>query len=68
MPENRVHSVKTAAERAIRHEKTILRALRNGDLIGHQNERGGPWRIFENDLDAWIKGRRPGTRRRRGNA
>lgn len=68
VPENRVHDPRTAAERARRHEKTILRALRAGELKGHQRGRGAPWRIFENDLDDWIRGRVPGQRRRKSNA
>lgn len=60
---NPVHTVPTAAVRAKRHQKTILTALRSGELTGHQRVPGGTWRIFQEDLDAWI--RRPARRRRR---
>ncbi|EHR62654.1 helix-turn-helix domain-containing protein [Saccharomonospora cyanea] len=54
---------KEAAEYAGCHVKTLLRALRRGDLVGHQRVAGGSWRIFESDLIAWIKGESPKRRR-----
>jgi excisionase family DNA binding protein len=58
-----VHDVKSASERGRVNRKTVLTALRNGDLKGNQMVAGGKWRIFEADLDEWIA--RPRTRRRR---
>ncbi|MEV4604829.1 helix-turn-helix domain-containing protein [Amycolatopsis sp. NPDC049253] len=42
-----------------RHAKTLLKALRRGELLGYQNGPRGSWRIHRDDLDAWIRGERP---------
>lgn len=55
-----VHLVGAAAEYAGCHPKTVLRALRKGELVGYQ--RGGAncvWRIYQSDLDRWIRGEKP---------
>lgn len=55
-----VHLVKSAAKRAGCHEKTLLKALRRGELIGYQRSgTNGTWRIFQGDLDRWIRGEQP---------
>ena len=64
MKENPVHRIKTAAAYVGCHEKTVLRAVRRGELTGYQ--RGGAnctWRIYQADLDAWSRGERPKRRR-----
>jgi hypothetical protein len=58
-----VHDANSAAVRSKRHTKTVLRALRKGELLGYQRGPGCGWRIFESDLDRWIKGERPARRR-----
>jgi hypothetical protein len=62
---NPVHTVKTASERARRHPKTVLAALRTGELRGYQRSTKGTWRIFEDDLDAWVRGESARSRARR---
>lgn len=66
MKDTRVEEVfdpTAAGERAKRHPKTVLRALRKGELRGYQAGPGCGWRIFESDLDAWIRGERPARKR-----
>jgi excisionase family DNA binding protein len=36
--------------------KTVVRALRDGSLKGHQTSAGHRWRIHRDDLDAWLRG------------
>lgn len=60
-----VHDPKSAAERSKRHVKTVLRALRKGELVGFQpGGRNCGWRIFESDLNRWIRGEQPKKTRR----
>lgn len=59
-----VHNVDSAATYARRHPKTLLGALRRGELVGYQARAGCTWRIFQRDLDAWIRGEKPSRRRR----
>jgi hypothetical protein len=54
-----IYDPNAAAERARRHPKTVLRALRRGQLLGYQSGPGCGWRIFESDLEAWIRGEKP---------
>ncbi|PWW50241.1 helix-turn-helix domain-containing protein [Actinokineospora spheciospongiae] len=63
---NPVLNVRDAATRARRHEKTILGALRAGELVGHQRVSGGTWSIFQDDLDRWIRGEKPTRAARAG--
>ncbi|WIY05440.1 hypothetical protein QRX60_16915 [Amycolatopsis mongoliensis] len=58
-PGRRIFSPKMAAQSVGCHEKTILRALRLGELIGYQRAANCSWRIFEGDLLAWVRGERP---------
>lgn len=59
-----IHDPKSAAERSKRHVKTVLRALRRGELVGFQRGPGCGWRIYESDLDRWIRGETPKRPRR----
>lgn len=59
-----VHTVASAAAYAQLHKKTVLGLLRRGELIGYQRAVNCGWRIYQSDLDAWIRGERPRTRRR----
>lgn len=55
-----VHLVSAAAKYAGCHPKTVIRALRKGELVGYQ--RGGvncTWRVYQSDLDRWIRGEKP---------
>lgn len=47
-----------------RHPKTILRALRRGELLGFQRGPNCSWRIYQEDLDRWIRGEQPKKARR----
>lgn len=48
---------------ARRHPKTVLRALRTGELRGHQAKANGTWRIHRDDVDAWLRGEKPSRRK-----
>ncbi|OXM73069.1 MULTISPECIES: helix-turn-helix domain-containing protein [Amycolatopsis] len=61
---NTLFRPKTAAEYAGCHEKTILRALRRGELVGYQRGANCAWRIYQEDLDRWIRGEQPKKSRR----
>ncbi|WP_167166837.1 helix-turn-helix domain-containing protein [Saccharomonospora amisosensis] len=52
-------TVDEAATRSRRHNKTVLRALRRGELRGHQARANGRWLIHVEDLDLWVRGERP---------
>lgn len=39
-----------------RHYSTVIRALRSGELHGHQRSDHGRWRIHIASVDAWIAG------------
>lgn len=58
-----VHNVSSAAQYARRHPKTVIGALRRGDLQGYQARAGCSWRIYQADLDAWIRGDKPKRKR-----
>ena len=58
-----VYTVATAATYASRHPKTVLRALRREELVGYQRDVNCGWRIYQADLDAWIRGETPKRRR-----
>lgn len=53
-----VLTVQDAAKRAKLSGKTIRRALNAGDLAGSWH--GNTWRIFADDLEAWMRSRQPG--------
>lgn len=59
-----VYRPKSAAAYAGCHEKTVLRALRRGELVGYQRNANCSWRIYQADLDAWIRGETPKRSRR----
>jgi hypothetical protein len=53
------------AKYAKRHPKTLLRALRQGELRGFQSKKpNGTWRIHIDDIDAWVRGEKPKVTRR----
>ncbi|GGM64339.1 hypothetical protein GCM10012275_38640 [Longimycelium tulufanense] len=52
------------ADYARMHPKTVEKALRAGQLVGHQRCDGGRWLIHQQDADAWIRGLQQRTRRR----
>jgi len=56
---NPVHDVNTACTYARVHQKTLLAALRRKELVGYQRAVNAKWRIYQSDLDAWIKGEVP---------
>lgn len=57
-------TVAQACERAQLSRKTVMNALHDGQLIGHQlTTPGGRWRIHIDALDAWL-GQKPTPRRR----
>lgn len=58
-----IHDVKGGSEYTKRHQKTLLKALRKGELVGYQARAGCSWRIYQSDLDAWIKGDKPKQKR-----
>jgi excisionase family DNA binding protein len=46
------------------HEKTVLRLLRRGLLVGHQpNGVNGCWRVHRADADAYVRGTSSKARR-----
>lgn len=49
-------STAQAAEYAGRHQKTVLNALYDGELVGSQRKVGCSWRIHRSDLDSWLRG------------
>jgi excisionase family DNA binding protein len=51
-------TVKQAAARAQRGERTVLAALADESLRGHRPGERGNWRIHLDDLDAWVRGER----------
>lgn len=51
--------VTAAAAFADCHPKTLLRALRRGELRGYQRGQNCKWRIFQADLEAWVRGEEP---------
>jgi hypothetical protein len=46
------------------HVKTVLTALRRGDLVGYQRAAGCSWRAYPEDVDRWIRGERPAKTRK----
>lgn len=50
-------TVEQTAEAALRHPKTILKALAAGDLHGVQSKKGGRWFVRVDCLDSWLDGR-----------
>ncbi|MEU0791423.1 helix-turn-helix domain-containing protein [Amycolatopsis sp. NPDC005961] len=56
-------SVAEAASYAGCHSKTMLAALRRRECQGYQRRAGCVWRIYPRDLDAWIRGEAPSTRK-----
>jgi excisionase family DNA binding protein len=57
-------TVAQASTYASCHPKTMLRALRRGDLLGYQRGASCTWRIYREDLDRWIRGEQPKKTRR----
>jgi excisionase family DNA binding protein len=57
-------TVAKAAAFATCHSKTVLRALRRGELLGYQRGANCSWRIYPDDLDRWIRGEQPKRTRR----
>lgn len=49
-------TVAEAAKHARRHDKTLLAALRRGELRGYQRDARCAWRIDPKDVDRWIRG------------
>lgn len=47
-------SSKEAALATGRHEETVTKALRVGDLHGTQSKKKGRWMIEEDCLGAWV--------------
>lgn len=62
--DRRILSPNEAAQEVGCHAKTILRALRTDELTGYQRTQNGSWRIYREDLDAWIRGEQPTKRRK----
>lgn len=62
--EDPIHDVKGGSQYTKRHQKTLLKALRRGELVGYQARAGCSWRIYQSDLDRWIRGERPPKTRR----
>jgi excisionase family DNA binding protein len=61
-----IHTPKSSAEYTHRHPKTVLKALRRGELIGYQPGGAGcAWRIYQSDLDRWVRGERPEAKKTR---
>lgn len=46
------------------HVKTVLKALRRGELTGYQRAAGCTWRAYPEDVDRWIRGEAPAKRRK----
>lgn len=58
-------TTRMAAEASHHDLSEIQRALASGALVGYrqQTPKGrGHWRIDARDLDAWVRGERPGQR------
>jgi hypothetical protein len=49
-------SVPEAAAAAARHPVTLRKALKRGELHGHQRAKGGRWALERQCLLAWIAG------------
>jgi len=45
-----------------RHYKTVLAALQDEVLEGHQRARRGHWRVHRDAADSWVRGKK--SRRR----
>jgi excisionase family DNA binding protein len=57
-------TIKESAKYAHVHEKTMLRAVQRGECRGYQRAVNVPWRIYQDDLDCWIRGEQPTKRRK----
>lgn len=57
-------TVPEISEYSKHHTKTILKALRRGELVGYQRRESGPWRIRRKNVDAWMTGQGKSARRR----
>lgn len=55
-------TTRLAAEASRHHISEIQKALEAGELVGYRNGPRGHWRIDSRDLDAWVRGERPGRR------
>lgn len=55
-------TTRLAAEASKHDISEVQRALANGELVGYRSGRRGHWRIDSRDLDAWVRGERPGRR------
>ncbi|MCU1680964.1 MAG: hypothetical protein JWQ81_1703 [Amycolatopsis sp.] len=64
MTETTVLSVAAASRYAACHPKTLLRALQRQELRGYQRGLNCKWRIYQSDLDAYIRGEKPGKTRK----
>lgn len=64
MAESNILSVSSASAYADCHPKTLLRALRRQELRGYQRGQNCKWRIYQDDLDAWVRGEKPITARK----
>lgn len=53
-----------AAAYAHVHRKTMLKALQRGECVGYQRGVNCPWRIYQEDLDRYIRGEKPTKARR----
>lgn len=53
-----------AATYARRHYKTILTALQDCELRGHQSGARCRWSIHCDDVDKWLRGERPSRARK----
>ena len=49
-------TVAEVRERTGRGKRTILDALRAGELRGSQPGRGGHWRVHIDAVDSWMRG------------
>ena len=56
-------TVAEAAEYSAHHAKTLLRALRRGELQGVQARANSTWRTRASYVDAWLAGRQPARKR-----
>lgn len=52
-------SPKEIAEYAGCHVKTVLSALRRGELLGYQRGANCAWRAYPEDIGRWIRGEKP---------
>ena len=58
LPVDRVLTVEEAAERVRVSARTVMRAIRAGQLQASQLNQGrGGWRIYESAIDAWMGAR-----------